>query len=187
MSNNLVQALSTLTPNAKYNIINNTLVWLDIDIPEPSQELIDNEIVNILYMKRQDEQRERLVSLSDKFTQLAENYVAGKIVSSKQLIRFNEKFDTATTYKSNGTLGELLSLEANLRNISIDEQADRIITAHNVYKESLKCYLNKIEAVRVTITPLIVNGEFDKVDAVFEKILLLDYDVTDEDIINLFN
>jgi len=127
-----------------------------------------------------------LQSLCDSKSQDAENYIAGKKVTDKQLSRYKEKFKMATDYKLDGSYEETLSLEAEFQGVSVEDLADLIVSKGTEYEQDLLKFNAKIEAFRIKLSKLITDGEIDRANEILVKAELLGADTTDDDIKELF-
>ena len=138
-----------------------------------AQEKIDNAYIS-------------LQKLCDTKSQEAKNYIAGKKVTDEQLVRYNEKYQMAKEYKENKKYKEILELEADLHNLTIDDLVDSIVAKRNEYKESLMKFNAKIEALRTKVSEFIKAGDIDKANEIIEKAKNLDINATNDDIKRLF-
>jgi len=128
----------------------------------------------------------KIQNLCDTKTQEAKAYINGAKVTTDQLARYEEKYQIAAEYKSNGNYADTLKLEADLQGLSVDDLADLIIAKGHSYKQALIGFNAKIEAFRVALGKIIKAGDLDKATAIIINAKELGANATDEDVAGLF-
>ena len=159
-----------------------------IDYSVLGKLFVDGEIVEkeLSDDEKKSEAIRNLGSLCDKKSVEAKSYINGSYVSVEQLARYEEKYQSALSYKADGSSEEILKLEAELQGLSVADFADVVIRKGEAYKLALATFNAKIEAFRIKVNKLIEAKEFEKVSNIFEKAEHLDADATDDDVKSLF-
>ena len=125
-------------------------------------------------------------ALCDEKSVEAKNYINGSFVSMEQLARYEEKYQSAFSYKTDASNEDILKLEAELKDLSVSDFADVVIAKGDAYKLALATFNSKIEAFRIQVNKLIAVKEFEKVEQVLKGAEALGADATDDDIKSLF-
>lgn len=127
-----------------------------------------------------------LQTLCDTKSQEAKNYINGAKVTSEQLARYEEKYQTAKAFKADGSHLEQLQLEADLSGLTVTALADLIIAKGDAYKQALVTFNARIEAFRVKVAGLIANGQVDKANKALELAKNLGSSTSNADIKTIF-
>ena len=188
MKSFMSKAILALTGSGDFIIINNDkIVFKDKNIQVPTKEEIEAKIEELEARDKIDTAVKSLQQLCDKKTQEARAYINGSKVSQEQLDRYNEKYDLAKQYKADGSNKNKLALEAELKNMSVDDLANLIIEKGDLYKDALTTFNSRIEAFRVKVSSIIEAGEIDKANDVISEASKLGATATDDDVKALFN
>ena len=176
-----VKALKMLIDKPKIRFNDTDIIWLDDrSMPTDKDILSKMNEIDVLLIK------DSLNILCDTKSVEAKAYINGAKVTAEQLARYEEKYQIALEYKSNGNYATTLQLEADLQGLTVDELADLIIAKGQAYKQALISFNAKIEAFRVQVSKLIADGNLVKANKVITKAKELGAGATDEDIKGLF-
>ena len=182
----IAKALKVLRPNASWVLTANKIEWFDKVQEQPTQQEIEDKVKELEAQAKVDDTVQALQSLCDTKSIEAKAYINGAKVTAEQLARYEEKYQIAVEYKSNGNYGTTLQLEADLQGLTVEALADLIIAKGQGYKQALISFNAKIEAFRVQVSKLIGDGNLDKANEVITKAKELGAGATDEDIKGLF-
>jgi len=153
---------------------------------DKTQAEIDAQVAELEAQAKITDAKKALQSLCDKKSIQAKTFIAGKDVTTEQLARYEEKYQVATEYKTNGNYANVLQLEADLQGITVNELADLIIVRGNVYKQALIEFNARIEAFRVAVYTIINAGDIDRANTIINGAKDFDNTTTDDDVAELF-
>ncbi len=125
---------------------------------------------------------EKISTLAKEKTEGAYKLLAGKDVDNTQLERYRKKLEWAKENKD-----ALLSAEAQLAGVSVEQLKKKIITIGEAWNNTLDRFLAQIETVRVLLNALVEKEEFNKVWQVLEVAKDFGAGTTFEDIQKVLN
>jgi molybdopterin converting factor small subunit len=182
----LNKVLKELKPESKFIIKGDKIEWLSKDIPQPTQEEIDNKAKELESIEKVNTIYKDLQDLCDTKSKEAKKYIIGREVTDEQLARYEEKYQIAKEYKTSGRYKDRLSLEAKLQGLTVDDLADLIIKKGDEYKEALITFNARIEAFRVKVSNIIEQGDLDKANEIIKEAYNLGANSSDDDVAKLF-
>jgi len=180
------KAIQKIAPEIRYNIIDDKIEWLDND-NIPSTDEINNAISLVKEEDMMEYYLYLLNDICDKTSQGAKHFIAGKEISIEQMERYESKYLTAKKYKEDGSYEDFFKLESDLIGISIDDLTTKIIELGDAYKYNLMRFNSMIEAFRVKTKSIILSKDYDRVNVIFERAVLLGGTSQPDDVKALFD
>jgi len=180
------RAIQKIAPEIRYNIIDDQIVWLDDD-NIPSEDEINDAVALVKEEDMIEYYLYLLDDICDKTSQSAKRFIAGKEISVEQMERYESKYLTAKKYKEDGSYEDFFKLESDLTGNSVDDLTTEIIELGDAYNYNLMWFNSMIEAFRIKTKSIILSKDYDRVNVIFGRAILLGGTSTPDDVKALFD
>jgi len=169
-----IEMIKRLVPDPKMEILNGEeIVWND-ERTMPTDSEILTELEKYNNETKQFDLFQKVDKLADTKTSEARNLITGKRVTNDQLFRYEQKYEMALKYKTDGSYANELKWEAELTGMTTDKLVDLIITTGKEYDYAIKKFVAMIEAFRVKLGILIREGRYNDVESIIAEAYRMD-------------